>query len=519
MGFKTDERFIAPRVKTTKEMLEEFAYLGEEKAFETVVENPNMIAGKAEEGFPPFEENAFYSADIEELIDKVNKKLKEKYGENIPPECLERVERELSLLENIEKNVYNLLISSKLVGCAADQGWTVGSRGSVASSFVAYLLGITGINPLEAHYYCPKCHYVEFHNEYYCGADLEDKFCGCGAKLEKDGFTVPYETFFGTEGDREIDIDLNFPAEYQNEAFDRLEKVTGLKTVRCGSIGTVPYKTARAMVSRYCKKEGLTIGKKRMEAMVEKLSQVKMTSGIHPGGVFVIPEGKDIYDYTPIQYPADTREILTTHFDYNALEGLLKVDLLPHDAPSLLKRLEEATGVDPKSIPLDDKETLKLFEERKTSGIPEFDSEFVLKRVMNKKKKYSFDDLIRISGLSHGTNTWTENGEELIAKGREFSDIVSCRDDVTLYLISRGLERKEAFGISERVRKGRGMSPEQYDALLNRGVEKERLDSWNKIKYSFPRAHAAAYVLLAFRIAYYKAHFPQEFEKILKSFH
>lgn len=500
-------------MRTTDEMLAEFSYLGEDKAYEIVVENPNEIVEKVDDLFSPIETEITYDADIKELVDLTYKKLNEKYGDRVPQECLNRIDWELSIIGQNERSIYNILLSAKLVEGAIVEGWTVGTRGSIASSYIAYLLGITEINPLEAHYYCPECHYVEFHNEYSCGADMDDKICECGTKLQKDGFTIPHETFFGIDGTRDIDIDFNFSLEYQVEALEHLKKLVGTETVHCGTISTLSDKLARTMVSEYCKKEGVELNKSTKEEIVRQLSYVKRTTGMHPGGVLVLPKDKEIYDYTPVQYPANYSDygVYTTHFDYYSLLDLLKVDILAHDMPSMLRYLEKLTGINSKDIPLDDEKTKALFSSMKTRGVPEFGTRYVREYLMSKIDTDTFDNLIRISGLSHGTDVWYDNGENLIEEGVKISDIVSCRDDVMLYLITLGLERKEAFRISDRIRKGKGLTEEQYCMLLNEGVEEWRLESWNKIKYSFPRAHATSYVLLSYRIAYYKAHYPLEF--------
>lgn len=503
-------------MRTTNEMLAEFSYLGERKAYEIVVGNTNKIANAVDDMFPHTDMDANYEADIKELVNLVYQKLHEKYGKAIPQECLHRADWELSVVRQNKRNIYNMLVCARLVEKAVRKGWTVGNRGSVASSYLAYLLGITEINPLGAHYYCPKCHYVEFLNEYYCGADMKDKTCECGTQLEKDGFTIPPETFFHTDGSFVFNIDLVFPSAYQEQAFEDLKDITKAETIRCGTISTISNKTVYNMIDNYCKNENINFNMRQKEEIADKLSLVKQTTGIHPGGVFVIPKGKEINDYTPVQYPANIKEWgLSTHFNYHEIEHfahLLKVDILCHDTtPSMLRRLEELTGTKSKDIPLGDEKTMELFSNGKTLGVPEFETDYVCECVMNKVKTYSFDNLIRISGLSHGTDVWYDNGEMLIAEGKELFDIVSCRDDVMLYLISRSLERKEAFKISERIRKGQGLTAAQYNMLISEGVENWRLDSWCKIMYSFPRAHAASYVLLAYRVAYYKAHFPLEF--------
>lgn len=500
-------------MKTTDEMLKEFAYLGRKKAFEIVVENTNKIADLVDDLFSPIDTEANYKADIRELVDLTYEKLHEKYGENVPQECLDRIDVELSKIGKNSISIYNILLSSKLANKAKDYGWTVGNRGSVASSFVAYLLGITEVNPMEAHYHCPKCHYVEFHSEYNCGIDMMDRECACGTKMKKDGFTIPCETFLGTDGSRDIDIDFNFPPEYQKEAMKHLEELVGGNVIRCGTLGTIPYKTACAMIENYSKKENIVLDEYDKEEIADKISRVKRVTGVHPGGIYIIPDGKNVLDYTPVQHPADFAEcgIITTHFDYYSLYHLLKVDILAHDMHAMIKHLEELTKVNSKDIPLDDQKTLELFNALDTKGIPEFSHVYVKNVVMPHIGQFTFDNLIRISGACHGTGVWDENGSKLIQDGKTISEITSCRDDVMLYLVSQDVDRNEAYTISERIRKGKGLTEIQYSELLDMGVERWRLDSWNKIKYSFPRAHAASYVWYAYKIAYYKAHFPLEF--------
>lgn len=512
-GYKDFDNQPNLSMRTTDEMLKEFDYLGREKAYEIVVENTNKIADMVDDLFLPIDTEVDYEADVSNLVELTYEKLHGRYGDNIPQECLNRVELELSIIGQNQRNIYNILLSSKLVGRAMEKGWTVGNRGSVASSYIAFLLGITEVNPLDAHYYCPNCHYVEFHSEYKCGADMDDKICECGTKLMKDGFTIPYETFFGTDASRDIDIDLNFPPEYQGEAINHLKKIAGGEVVRCGTIGTFSDKTACGIINKYCEEQGVDFPKYGKDILADKISRVKRNTGQHPGGVFVIPKGKEICDYTPIQHPADMpySEIITTHFDYHSLPNLLKVDVLAHDVHGMIKQLEELTNLKSKDILLDDAETFELFNSSKTAGIPEFSSVYVRKYVMPSMGKFTFDKLIRVSGLSHGTGVWIDNGEVLLKEGKDVSEIVSCRDDVMISMMSKGIERKYAFKVSERIRKGIGLTPEQYDFLLEKDIEKWRLDSWNKIKYSFPRAHAASYVLYAYKIAYYKAHYPLEF--------
>lgn len=502
-------------MRTTDEMLADFAFLGKEKAYEIVVENTNRIADMADELFPPIDLEADYTADAEKLKNFVAEKALKKYGENIHSRIKDRIDWELSSICQNELSVYNFLIGIELICMSAQFGWTTGNRGSVASSLVAHLLGISEINPLEAHFYCPKCHYIEFHDEYYCGVDMDDKTCECGAKLKKDGFTIPPETFFGIDGSCDVDIDYNFAPEYQEEAMNHLKELVGGMVVRCGTIGTISHKTACNMTDNYCDAEEIEINTYKRDEIVGKISQVKRTTGMHPGGMLIIPNDKDIYDYTPVQHPANSIDsgIITTHFDFRSLCNILKIDILAHDMYSMLKKLEELTNVSSKYIPLDDKETIQLFNEGNTEAVPEFCNLFVKDIVMPAAEKITFDTLIRISGLSHGTGVWTENGENLIKKGKSISDIISCRDDVMLFLLRKGIDRETAYKISERIRKGKGLTVDQYFDLRKYGLEKWRLNSWNKIKYLFPRAHAASYVLCAYRIAYYKAHYPQAFYK------
>ena len=542
-GYENYEQQPLLSMRTTDEMMAEFAYLSEEKAYEIVVENTNKIADMVNVLIPPVDGDVndkknIYAADIKKLrdlifeklwqkyglqhfnpkefVDLILKKLWKKYGEDMPSECWRRFQQEFSMIGKNQINIFNLLLSAKLVERAGDKGWTVGNRDSVASSFIAYLLGITEINPLPAHYYCPKCHYVEFHNEYNCGVDMADKTCQCGTKLEKDGFTIPHETFFGP-GCFSYDIGIDFycAKEYQKEAFLHVKELTGSEIVRLGTVNFISRKMAFSMVNQYCKKEEIQLDQDQKEEIVGKLSHVKHFTDIYPGEVLLVPQGNEIYNYTPIQYPDGCFDYgYITHFDFYSIHyfvGLIKFCILGHDTLSMIRQLEEFTGIKSNDILLDDKKTMKLFLSGKTLGISEFGTDYVRECVMNQVKTYSFDNLIRIFGLSQGTGVWSKNGEQLILKGKKLSDIVSFRDDVMLYLISRGIERKEAHKISERIRRGRRLTEEQYDMLISKGVEKWRLDSWNKIQYSIPRARAASHVLLAYRLAYYKAHFPLEF--------
>ncbi len=500
------------QLKTTEEMLGEFLFLGKEKAYETVVENTKFISDMIDDTFPPFDLDAHYEADAEKFQKTVMKKATEKYGENIHPHIRSRINRELSLICSNELSVYNYIIGEKLVKRAIEKGWTVGSRGSVASSLVAHLIGITEINPLEAHYHCPGCHYIEFHTEFSCGVDMANKVCKCGVKLEKCGFTIPEETFLGIDGSRPADIDYNFAPEYQQEAFEHLEKELGTTIVRGGTVSTLSYKEAYNIATDF----------EFRDLFAQKLTNVKKADKMHPGRMIVFPEDKEVYDYTPVSRYCNGREETITHFNcnytsdtYSFYECLNNIDFLTHEDPVIIKKLEELTNVPAKTIPLDDEETMKLFANLNTSGISEFSNPFVIEQIMKKAVPKSFDDLIRISALSHGTNTWTDNAEYLISEGKSISEVASTRDDVMLDLLKYGTEREKAYEISEQIRKGKGLTDEQYVELSNKGIEKWKLDSWSKILYSFPRAHVASYVLYAYRKAYYKAHYPQAFCQVI----
>jgi len=502
------------RMRTTQEMMQEFSYLDEETAIQIVVENTNSIADMVEDTFSPIDECAEYVGDFDKLKGLTYAGAYKYYGNNLPAQVVERIEWELNMLKENSRSVYNYLLCADLVEKAEMKGYVVGTRGSVASSLVAYLIGITEINPLEAHYICPKCNYVEFQDEYSCGVDMPDKNCShCDSELIKDGFTIPAETFFGLDGERDIDIDLLFAPEYLNEAKKKLKELVGGDIINAGTIGTIQQRYAYRMIEKYCKNENLKLTDNTEIELAERLSKVKKTAGIHPGGILVIPNKKQLYDYTPIQFPNGNTnaQCLESHFDFYSLLHLLKVDIHAHDDPAMLKMLENMTGISVRDIPLDDKETMELLTKGSTLGISEFKAPFVRNQMIPQIKPETFDDLIRISAASHGTDVWTDNADVLVDNGIPFSETVSARDDVMLYLIKNRADRSKAYKISERIRKGKGLTEEQYDDLLERGVEQWRLDSWNKIKYSFPRAHAANYVLMAYRIAYFKTHYPLEF--------
>jgi DNA polymerase-3 subunit alpha (Gram-positive type) len=505
------------RLKSTEEMLEEFSYLGEDTAKEIVIRTPNIIADLVDDDIEPFPQTNNYPKmkDSEERITMWSYiGARRKYGENIPSFVEERLKWELDkIIENGYADLY--MIACEMVKSSHRKGYIVGSRGSIASSIVSYFLGSTETNPVAPHYYCGKCGYSELRDNANCGCDLPDKICPeCGQELLKDGFNIPAETFMGADGDRVPDIDLNFATEIRDEVEKRLKKQFGAENiVRAGTISSTSEKIAEQYVLNYCKDKNIAYSDARVEEYIWKLRNVKRTTGLHPGGTIIIPEGKEILDFTPVNYPANdiNSDIVTTHFDYYALcDCLYKFDILMHDTPSILRKLEQLTGINPETIPLNDEKTMELFSKGKTCGVPEFYTEFV-RNMMKVTGVNSFDDLIRISGLSHGTDVWIGNGEYAIEDGVKLSDLISTRDDITIYLERCGYDRREAFKIAERVRKGIGLTEEQEEEMCQKGIPDWYIDSCNTVKYLFPRAHALSYVLLAYRVAYFKAHRPLEF--------
>ena len=522
-------------LRTTEEMLEEFQYLGAEKAEEVVVTNTNRIADMIDrispvrpDKCPPVIEN---SAGI--LRDICYNRAHELYGEDLPDIVTERLERELnSIIGNGFAVMY--IIAQKLVWKSVADGYLVGSRGSVGSSFVAYMAGITEVNSLQAHYLCPKCHYVDFDSDYVksfsgrSGCDMEDKVCPvCGEPLMKEGHDIPFETFLGFKGNKEPDIDLNFSGDYQSKAHAYTEVIFGKgKTFRAGTVGTLADKTAYGYAMHYYEEHEQHKRSCELDRISSGCVGVRRTTGQHPGGIIVVPHGEEIYSFTPVQHPANdqTTKIITTHFDYHSIDhNLLKLDILGHDDPTMIRMLEDITGVDATKIRLDDPEVLSLFHglealhikpediggtDLGSLGIPEFGTEFVMQMLRDTKPK-AFSDLVRISGLSHGTDVWLGNAQTLIQEGKaQISTAICTRDDIMIYLIDKGVESEQSFKIMESVRKGKGLTPDYEKVMKEHDVPDWYLWSCKKIKYMFPKAHAVAYVMMGIRIAWFKIHEP-----------
>ncbi len=543
-GFSDADQQAPLYLRTTEEMLAEFEFLGAEKAEEVVITNTNLISEMCEHLSPVRPDKCPpVIADSDKTLREIcYKKAHEIYGEELPEIVTERLERELrSIIGNGFAVMY--IIAQKLVWKSNEDGYLVGSRGSVGSSLVATMAGITEVNPLSPHYICPKCHYSDFESDEVkkyagmAGCDMPDKNCPrCGEKLKKEGFDIPFETFLGFKGNKEPDIDLNFSGDYQSRAHKYTEVIFGTgQTFRAGTIGTLADKTAFGYVKNYYEERGVPKRRCEIERIVDGCVGVRRTTGQHPGGIIVLPLGESIYSFTPVQHPANdmTTDIITTHFDYHSIDhNLLKLDILGHDDPTMIRMLEDLTGVNAREIPLDDPQVMSLFQSTEalgirpediggtplgSLGIPEFGTEFAMQMLVDTHPTH-FSDLVRIAGLAHGTDVWLGNAQTLIQEGKAtISTAICTRDDIMTYLISKGLDSEVSFKIMEAVRKGKVAKgqcdtwPEWKEEMIAHGVPDWYIWSCEKIKYMFPKAHAAAYVMMAWRIAWCKINFPLEY--------
>ncbi|MBO8140093.1 MAG: PolC-type DNA polymerase III [Thermosipho sp. (in: Bacteria)] len=517
-------------LRTTDEMINAAMEIFEDESIakEIVIEAPNKVADMIEEVAPV--KKKLHPPIIEGSDEKVRnlsiEKAKELYGDPLPELIQKRLEKELkSIIENGYAVLYE--IAHLIVKKANEDGYVVGSRGSVGSSFVAYLMGITEVNPLPPHYLCPNCKYVEFVEDIGSGYDLPDKLCPkCGTKLSKTGQDIPFETFMGFKGDKVPDIDLNFSGEYQDRAHNYIVELFGKDHVyRAGTISTIATRSAIGYVKSYIEVTGEKINNAEKLRLASMITGVKRTTGQHPGGLMIVPKDMTVYDFTPIQFPANKKnaDMCTTHFAYESIhDDLVKLDALGHDDPTMLKLLYEYSGIDPTTVPMDDKETLEIFSSLRplkikasdlrtdvgTIGIPEFGTNFVQEMLKETRPK-TFAELVRISGLSHGTDVWINNAQEIIRSGKAtLSEVISCRDDIMIFLIHHGIDESTAFKIMEKVRKGKGITEEEEKLMKEKNIPEWFISSCKKIKYLFPKAHAVAYVSMAFRIAYFKVHYP-----------
>jgi DNA polymerase III subunit alpha, Gram-positive type len=518
-------------LRTTEEMLEAFSFLDDKTAFDIVVENTRSLLDKVKEVYPI--QKGLYTPSIDgadaKLSEVCYKNAYKRYGKTLPKPVEDRLAKELTA---IISNGFGVIyyIAHLLVKKSLEDGYLVGSRGSVGSSLVATMAEITEVNPLPPHYSCPQCSYSEFFfdGKVSSGYDLPDKFCPhCATLMQGDGQDIPFETFLGFEGDKVPDIDLNFSGDYQEKAHAYTKVLFGEDNVyRAGTIGTVAQKTAFGYVSGYCEEKGIDANMRQAQRirLASGCEGVKRTTGQHPGGIIVIPRDVDVHQFTPVQYPANnpTSEWKTTHFDYNDLhDNLLKLDILGHVDPTAIKLLEKVTGIDPKTIPMNDFKVISVFSDLSTLnidsrnyteangavGLPEFGTSFV-REILKITRPQTFSDLVRISGLSHGTDVWLNNAKDLILNGYHLSDVIGCRDDIMVYLIQKGLKPKQAFDIMEFVRKGKGLKPEWEELMLEHKIDQWYIDSCKRIKYMFPKAHAVAYVIMAVRVAWFKVYHP-----------
>ena len=532
-GFDDADQQAPLYLRTTNEMLKEFSYLPKETAEEVVIHAPNRLLEQFESilpipdgTFPPKIDGA-----DEELQSMCEEKAKSIYGQPLPDLVADRLDREL---KSIIGNGYAVLYISaqKLVKKSNDLGYLVGSRGSVGSSFAATMSGITEVNPLPPHYVCPACKHSEFvlDGSYGSGADMPEKNCPhCQTQMEKNGFDIPFEVFLGFEGDKEPDIDLNFGSPVQGIAHRYTGELFGEKNVfKAGTIGTIASKTAYGFVKKYYEEREKPLNRAESERLIQGCTGIKRTSGQHPGGIMVVPRDKDIHDFSPIQFPANdvNSGVLTTHFDYHSISGrILKLDILGHDTPLIIRMLEDFTGTNASLIPLDEPKTMSLFTSTEAMGItpadidspvgsfgiPEFGTKFVRQMLIDTQPT-TFSELARISGLSHGTDVWLNNAQELVRKGTtSLKHVISTRDDIMIYLIQHGLEKKRAFTIMEMVRRGKGLTPEDESYMKEMEIPDWYIWSCKQIKYMFPKAHAVAYCMMSYRIAYYKVYYPDAF--------